>query len=132
MAEQMTLGDDFATGEQLGLVVGRGRATRTPLADKEQLKAQQERRDALELGQIDILDEVAEVAAAEEAGRRHKDRYVCLTCKRYKDSAEAECLHGAASAPEPWGGGLSMSAEEIARVNEISLEEAQEIYDSLR
>ena len=58
-------------------------------------------------------------------------RHICPTCRRYKDSAQAECLHGLAPAPESWDGGLSMTAEEIAQVNGISLDEAQEIYNSI-
>ena len=58
-------------------------------------------------------------------------RHICPRCKRHKDSAAAECLHGLAPAPESWDGGLSMTAEEIAQVNEISLDEAQKIYNSI-
>ena len=71
MIGQMTLGDDWATGEQLDMMMGDGRATRAPLADRALLGAQQDRRDALDLGQLDMVDELADVAAATaEADRR--------------------------------------------------------------
>ena len=60
-----------------------------------------------------------------------RNRPVCLKCKRPLKNWGDECLHGLGPAPEPWDGGLSMSAEEIAKAYEISLDEAQVIYDSI-
>ena len=57
-------------------------------------------------------------------------RTYCITCHRKIEDVWDRCLHGSAPAPEPWDGGLSMSAEDIAKEYEISLDEAQKIYDS--
>ena len=57
----------------------------------------------------------------------------CPKCKRPESSFEGpngECLHGLAPAPEPWDGGASMTAEQVAEEYAISIEEAREIVGS--
>ena len=62
MAEQMSMGEDFANNRQLELAVGNPRARIDPLADIEQLRARQRRREMLEMGQADFMETEEEEA----------------------------------------------------------------------
>ena len=52
--EQVTLGEDFATDRQTGFPMGEGRGRHAPLADREELLARQQRREAVERGQQEM------------------------------------------------------------------------------
>ena len=55
LEQQQTMGDDFATQEQLGMALGGDKGYLAPRGDEETLKGRAERKRMLKLGQMDMM-----------------------------------------------------------------------------